>query len=303
LVISADGNPLNDQNSVLTNCAGKVTWLAASFYPVISASGSVNGRWVISETFTNDGATLNADLLVIDKEFQDYYGEDVTTGGWTNSGNKRIRIGLRIDFGEGRIVDPSSSGILTIAKAVISETNKNLYACPSATARFKLADGCSSDLVWELSPLEEGGPWINTATGEITCGTNCGSYSVTVCAKNTGCADIGNLTVVGVNSLAPDDGFQATNQPCDTYVICAVSTNALVTNLLVRASTKPAGIAESNLPACWLMSGGDAVVVTNVDLTTNISRLMRSIDMTKAGKKTITCVAGSSALTNVVCIA
>lgn len=98
-----------------------------------------------------------------------------------------------------------------------------------------------------------------------------------------------SYTVVGVASLAPTNNsncmlVSSNSATLQTFSI-PVSTNSSVTNLEIVASSCPS-ISSNHLPACWSLDG---VLTTNT-----------YVGITNPGVYTVTCTAGTSAMTNII---
>ena len=190
---------------------------------------------------------------------------------------------------------------IIVVKADIAETGIAASVCDIVTVH--LTGDSSTNTVWTLSPTNAGGATIVSNTGTILtlyAGTNCGSYTITSATVELGgavCGDSATLTVYRVVDLSPDRGTLVTNAP-PTWVVCAVPTNAVETNLVVTASPCPGVSNDTNLPSSWKMTGG--LPLTNWD--GNLSRTRRAVDMTTPGTNLIVATAGCSTLTNVIIV-
>lgn len=186
----------------------------------------------------------------------------------------------------------SNSFTLIVVKADIVQTNK--YGCVCSTTTFSVTGDSSPDIAWEIWPDEPGGAHFtggNSGTSvQVNTGTNCGAWQVVARSTlNTNCTDSAALTVVRVEGLSPDGGtLVSTNPP--TCVVCPVPTNSPDPYLTVCASPCP-GLEETNLPACWQLTGGQGT-----------NRLCRQVDRRQLGTTTITATAGCSSKTVVIMV-
>ncbi|MCW5553213.1 MAG: HYR domain-containing protein [Verrucomicrobiae bacterium] len=251
-----------------TNCPPPAFYTNACSYP-----GSVTNWWVVNHPgFSASGEGLGVQFTPTNCGSGTISFYNVWTnvspcdghGGYGGCGGGFIAVSR--DF--------------TVLNVEIAEPHK--FTCACETVSYTLTNTCG-EVTWEVWPEDPGGP--RAVGSSIVAGTNCGTWTVSArSVENPNCAAAATLTVVTVAGLWPDAGTQVAEDP-PTYVICPVPANDPNPWITVTASSCP-GLEETNLPACWELSGG-----------VGAGRLERKVDRRQLGTTTITATAGCSSQT------